>query len=156
MVRLATPADIPAMLALENEARTAAHWSQAQYERIFAEKPAGRWPYDPGVGRLGLVIEDHLGVRGFLIARQIESEFEIENLVVAGSARRRGFGTYLVDEVLVLAHRQGAQAVFLEVRESNQAARALYEKCAFVETGHRKRYYQDPEEAAIRYRLDLT
>jgi ribosomal-protein-alanine N-acetyltransferase len=156
MVRLATPADIPAMLALENVARTAAHWSQAQYERIFAEKPAGRRRHDPGVARLGLVIEDHLGVQGFLIARQVESEFEIENVVVAGSARRRGFGTHLVREVLVLAHRQGAQAVFLEVRESNQAARALYEKCGFVKIGHRKRYYQNPEEAAILYRLDLT
>ena len=56
-------------------------------------------------------------------------------------------------EFLNLARRQGALAVFLEVRESNRAARALYEKWAFVENDRRKRYYSNPEEDAIVYRL---
>ena len=51
--------------------------------------------------------------------------------------------------------RRGAKAVFLEVRESNYAARALYEKWAFVESGRRRRYYQDPNEDAILYRIDF-
>ena len=48
-----------------------------------------------------------------------------------------------------MARGRGAAAVFLEVRESNQAARALYEKWAFLESGRRPRYYKDPEEDAI-------
>lgn len=136
------------MLVLEKDADAAAHWPQAQYEQIFLR--AGHPP------RPALVIEEDAAVRGFLIARQIDDEFEIENIAVASSVRQRGLGTRLVGELLAVASHQGAKAVFLEVRESNRAARALYEKCGFTEIGHRKRYYQSPEEAAALYRLDLT
>ena len=54
-----------------------------------------------------------------------------------------------------MARARGAKAVFLEVRESNQAARALYEKWAFLESGRRRRYYQEPDEDAILYRIDF-
>jgi ribosomal-protein-alanine N-acetyltransferase len=136
------------MMALEKDADAAAHWPQAQYEQIFlrAKHPS----------RLALVIEEDAAVQGFLVARQIDAEFEIENVAVAGSVLRRGLGTRLVGELLAVASHQGAKAVFLEVRESNRGARALYEKCGFTEIGHRKRYYQDPEEAAVLYRLDLA
>ena len=43
----------------------------------------------------------------------------------------------------------GAKVVYLEVRESNKAARALYEKWAFIEAGRRKSYYQEPLEDAL-------
>ena len=68
------------------------------------------------------------------LARRGE-EWEIENIAVAGRARRRGLGTRLLGEFLDLAQSRGAEAVFLEVRESNLAARRLYEKWAFVESG---------------------
>ena len=83
-------------------------------------------------------------------------EWEIENIAIAGPARRRGLGTRLLGELLDLARAQGAESVFLEVRESNHAARALYEKWSFIESGRRKKYYKDPEEDAILYRLVLT
>ena len=82
-----------------------------------------------------------------------DREWEIENIAVAGPARRRGLGTRLLGELLDLARGRGADAVFLEVRESNHAARALYEKWAFLESGRRRGYYKDPEEDAILYRL---
>ena len=135
-------------MALEKDADAAAHWPQARYEQILLR--AGH------SSRLALVIEEDAAVRGFLVARQIDAEWEIENVAVATSVRRRGLGTSLVGELLRLAHSQAAKAVFLEVRESNRAARALYEKCGFTEIGHRKRYYQSPEEAAALYRLDLA
>ena len=78
------------------------------------------------------------------------------NIAVAGPARRRGLGTRLLGEFLDLARARGADAVFLEVRESNRAARALYEKWAFLECGRRRRYYQDPDEDAILYRIGFT
>jgi ribosomal-protein-alanine N-acetyltransferase len=80
-------------------------------------------------------------------------EWEIENIAVAGPARRRGLGTRLLGELLDQARDRGADAVFLEVRESNRAARALYEKWAFLESGRRRGYYKDQEEDAIVYRL---
>ena len=54
------------------------------------------------------------------------------------------------------AQSEGATAIFLEVRESNHAARSLYEKWAFSESGRRPRYYTQPEEDAIVYRLALS
>jgi ribosomal-protein-alanine N-acetyltransferase len=46
--------------------------------------------------------------------------------------------------------------VFLEVRESNRAAIAFYDKHGFAKTGRRVRYYQDPVEAAILMEKKLT
>jgi ribosomal-protein-alanine N-acetyltransferase len=145
-IRPAAAADLPAMMALEKHAVTAAHWSAEQYEALFRAS-------DPG--RVALIMQEESGFRGFVIARVVGDEWEIENIAIAGPARRRGLGTRLLGELLDLARAQSAAAVFLEVRESNQAARALYEKWAFSESGRRRRYYKDPEEDAILYRLDL-
>lgn len=143
-IRPAIAADIPAMMGLEKHSVTAAHWSRQQYDTIFGQRSPRR---------LALLIEEESAVQGFLIASAMDLEWEIENIAVAGSARRRGLGTRLVGEFLDLARTQGAQAVFLEVRESNRAARGLYEKWGFLERGRRPRYYREPEEDAIVYRL---
>jgi [ribosomal protein S18]-alanine N-acetyltransferase len=137
------------MIALEKRASTTAHWSLEQYEALFrASSP----------GRIALIIEEEgqqeeTQVQGFVIARVVGGEWEIENIAIAGPARRRGLGTRLVGELLDLARARGAEAVFLEVRASNRAARTLYEKWSFTESGHRPRYYQNPEEDAILYRI---
>jgi ribosomal-protein-alanine N-acetyltransferase len=141
------------MMALEKHAVTAAHWSLERHEQIFAGAEHGDDGGYQGTTRVALVIEEESGVQGFLVARAVESEWEIENIAISGAARRRGLGTRLVGEFLDYARKQGAEAVFLEVRESNQAARALYEKWAFEESGRRIRYYHEPEEDAILYRL---
>lgn len=146
-IRPAAPADIAAMMAVEKHAVTASHWPVQQYERLFSQT-------DPK--RLVLVIEEEHTVKGFLVARAVEREWEIENVAVAGTARRRGLGTRLLGEFLDLARQGGAEAVFLEVRESNRAARALYEKWAFVEVGRRNGYYHQPDENAVVYRLTFA
>ena len=143
LVRPATSADIAAMMLLETHAVTAAHWSRQEYEQLFAaDRPR----------REALVIERE-GIQGFLVARALDKEWEIENMAVSGPARRHGLGTRLLGEFLDRARVAGAKMVFLEVRESNQAARALYEKWAFVQSGRRKGYYRRPEEDAITYCL---
>ena len=147
LIRPATVADLPAMMALEKRAATAAHWSPEQYEALFRAS-------DPG--RVALILWEESDLLGFVIARVVGEEWEIENIAVGGPARRRGLGTRLLGELLDLARAKDAAAVFLEVRESNLAARALYEKWAFVETGRRKRYYREPEEDAVLYRLDFA
>ena len=136
-VRVATPADLPALLALESSAVSAAHWSEAEYHRLLAE-----------AGRAVLLIEED-AVQGFIVGRDLGPEWEIENIVIAGSEQRHGLGSRLVEELLSLARRRGAQAVFLEVRESNRAARALYSRMGFTESGRRKSYYRNPEEDAL-------
>ena len=146
-IRHARHADIPSLIALEAHAVTAAHWSRDRYEAVFLEASPKR---------TALVIEAEAGLEGFVVGRAVGEEWEIENIAVAGPARRRGHGTRLLGEFIEQARGQGAQTVFLEVRESNLAARRLYEKWAFEETGRRKKYYCDPDEDAITYQLALT
>jgi ribosomal-protein-alanine N-acetyltransferase len=146
-IRPGTSADLPAMMTLEKHAVTVARWSQEQYETLFrASSPP----------RVALIIEEDAQVQGFLIARVVEKEWEIENIAITGPARRRGLGTRLLGELLDLARARGAEAVFLEVRESNRAAQALYEKCLFLESGRRRSYYKGPEEDAILYRFSFA
>jgi [ribosomal protein S18]-alanine N-acetyltransferase len=145
-IRLATPADIPAMMRLTDDS-TAAHWSADHYQQVFA-------PRSPR--RMALVIEEEEQLQGFLVAHSIADEWEIENIAIEVNARRRGRGTQLLREFLTRARAEGAAAVFLEVRVSNQAARSLYEKSSFVESGRRPHYYSQPEEDAIVYRLPLS
>jgi [ribosomal protein S18]-alanine N-acetyltransferase len=147
-IRRATPEDIPALISLERRAATAAHWTAEQYEAAFANGAPS--------SRLFLVLEKESAVQGFIVGRAIGEEWEIENIAVAEPIRSRGLGTRLLGEILDLARGRGAQAVFLEVRESNLAARRLYEKWAFIENGRRGHYYRNPEEDAILYRLDFA
>jgi len=169
-MRPATRADIPAMVALAKSSATAPQWSAAQYEQMLAlpkqeecpgaagGTPTSRSRHERGPGRftrVAMVIEEGSVLQGFAVAREIDHEWELENIAVASSARRRGLGTHLLGEFLDFARRQGAKSVYLEVRESNRAARSLYVKCAFIESGHRKSYYSDPVQDAVLYRLDF-
>jgi len=146
-VRPATPADIPAMMKLVNHSATAARWSRAHYDQVFGTDAPRR---------IALIVEESVGIQGFLVAHEVAAEWEIENLAIAGAARRRGLGTRLLGAFLDDARAQGATAVFLEVRESNRAARSLYENWAFVESGRRPAYYTEPQEDAIVYRLSFA
>jgi ribosomal-protein-alanine N-acetyltransferase len=131
------------MIAIEKESPSAAHWSLEQYARMFTTDSH----------RFCLVIEDQSHLQGFLVARFLGNECELENIVVVLSDRRRGVGTALMTGLLKEAASRKAEAIFLEVRESNSAARRLYAKCGFVERGRRKSYYSDPREDAILYTL---
>ena len=149
-IRPATPADIPAMMRLVNHSSTAAHWSREQYELVFAQEAPRRAAW---------IIEDkqrgaHL--QGCLVAHEIAGEWEIENIVVEESVRRQRLGTRLLLELQEVARAERAQAIFLEVRESNHAARAFYEHRGFQQSGRRGRYYSQPDEDAITYRLSLA
>jgi [ribosomal protein S18]-alanine N-acetyltransferase len=140
-IRPGAPADLDRLLEIAGHSATAARWSRQEYAKLFAPQPERH--------RVLLVVEEDGRVAGFIVAHAVEREWEIENIAVSGPARRRGLGSHLLGEFLDLVRDQGGQAVFLEVRESNLAARKLYEKWAFSETGRRKGYYQDPPEDAL-------
>jgi len=132
-------------MRLENSSETAAHWSEQQYESLLAG--------DSAISRLALVAErqEDATIFGFLIAQYIGPEWELENIVVAPEIRGKGVGTCLLNDLFVRAKQVNSNEVFLEVRESNKAARALYQKLGFEETGRRKSYYNNPLEDAILY-----
>ncbi|HKV65001.1 MAG TPA: GNAT family N-acetyltransferase, partial [Rhodanobacteraceae bacterium] len=63
------------------------------------------------------------------------------NVCVAPLHQGRGHGAYLLKRVLDLARWHHAERVFLEVRPSNELARAMYERAGFNEIGRRPGYY---------------
>jgi ribosomal-protein-alanine acetyltransferase len=132
--------DIDAVMAIQQHSVTASPWTHAHY-LVITKRQNDR--------RHALVIEEDGAVGGFVVGTKIGDEWEIENLAIKPDARRRGLGSHLVGEFINLAKVIGAKAIFLEVRESNHAARALYDKWAFTEEGRRKSYYKDPEEDAL-------
>jgi ribosomal-protein-alanine acetyltransferase len=107
-------------------------------------------------GVLALVSEDDRTVTGFLIGREVAGEAEILNLAVLVAKRRRGEGGALLKAAMDELRARHVSRVFLEVRESNEAATAFYEKQGFSKTGRRAGYYRDPDEAAIRMERRLT
>ncbi len=108
-IRSAVLDDLPVLLAIEQEAKTAAHWRREQYARLVESE-------------IVLVAEDGGNISGFVCAKDVAGDWEIENMVVAKQGRRRGIGNGLLRELLHRSRSDGSVAVWLEVRESNQAA----------------------------------
>lgn len=93
------------------------------------------------MGGFALMAEMEAGPIGFILGRAIGGEAEILTLVVAPDQRRAGVGEALVEALVREAETRGAEAVYLEVAEDNQPARALYWKCGFEPAGLRRGYY---------------
>lgn len=115
--------------ALQAASTEAAHWDPADYLQY-------RFQVSVSEGR----------IVGFLVVRTlVEGEAELLNLVVAADFRRQGVARRLLEPLLSTP----AITVFLEVRESNAAARKLYKSMGFQEVNVRQEYYDSPLEAAI-------
>ena len=94
-------------------------------------------------------LDDEGRVLGYVGMMYILDEGYISNVAVAPEARRQGIGRDLIKELMARAAALDLAFVTLEVRCSNAAAIALYEKQGFVPVGKRKNYYDFPREDAI-------
>lgn len=94
---------------------------------------------------------------GYAIQNHVAGENHLLNLCIESECQRQGFGKMLLDHIVRLARRQACFCIFLEVRPSNKAAVALYQKNNFKIVSERPNYYQLDEgrESAIVMRLDL-
>ncbi|PBB96506.1 ribosomal protein S18-alanine N-acetyltransferase [Mesorhizobium sp. WSM3862] len=95
---------------------------------------------------------------GFVLARLAAGEGEILTVAVARAHRRQGLGWQLIDAVLRELHAQRAEALFLEVDETNTPAIALYRRLGFRQVGQRLNYYRSTEHGptgALVMRRDL-
>jgi ribosomal-protein-alanine N-acetyltransferase len=86
---------------------------------------------------------------GYTVSVYVADEGELANIAVAADNRGKGVGGALLSNAVSEGWRRGARQIFLEVRESNQVARRLYERAGFRETMRRPRYYSGPVEDAI-------
>ena len=153
-VRMATRADVMAMVEIERGSPTAANWSHQHYQSLFSTEASG------SSGYFVVVVENEsagscVPIMAYLAAHYVNEEWELQYVAVAPEFQRRGVGAYALAEFIDHARRSGGARIFLEVRQSNQAARALYRKLGFEETGLRKSYYSNPLEDAIICRLTL-
>lgn len=78
---------------------------------------------------------------GYAVMMFGPGEAHLLNLSIAAHVQRRGYGEFLLRQLLRAARDRGAARMFLEVRPSNAAARALYAKHGFAEIGRRRGYY---------------
>ena len=76
-------------------------------------------------------------------------EIHLLNIAVDPAWRRKGLATALIEKMKRFALSQDVKKIYLEVRPSNAAARRLYKRAGFAETGIRRRYYTDTGEDAI-------
>lgn len=93
---------------------------------------------------------------GYVIALVLLEEAEIADLAVSAEARRRGVGGLLLDRVTEELAERRVRSVYLEVRASNVAARALYESRSFRQVGLRRGYYSHPVEDALLLKRDIA
>lgn len=95
-------------------------------------------------------------IAGFLVSRVVADELHVNNVAVRPEYQRRGIGARLLIESFARAVKHGAHNAFLEVRASNYAAQALYQRCGFEAVGRRMDYYRNPREDALLMTLVLA
>jgi [ribosomal protein S18]-alanine N-acetyltransferase len=94
-------------------------------------------------------------VRGYVVSWFAADQGEIANLAVAPEGWGSGIGRALLNAAVSEARLRGVETVFLEVRDSNQRARRLYQSSGFEEVTRRREYYRRPVEDAIVLRRTL-
>jgi ribosomal protein S18 acetylase RimI-like enzyme len=144
LIRALSPDDldrVPALAAASDGPR----WTRSDYEGILLADPSGP------LHRCGLVALSDDYLAGFALTSWLrhESSAELEGVFVDRAYRRQGIGSALVAACMAWAAHTGASTVRLEVRASNAAARALYQRYGFSTTGLRPAYYSVPVEDAL-------
>ncbi len=103
---------------------------------------------DPSVFALALRVQRPLGARplaGFVLVRFAADEAEILTIAVHSRYRRRGYGRFLMDDVIRRLYRERIASLFLEVDRANHAAVRLYRSLGFEAVGERRNYYAAPD-----------
>jgi ribosomal-protein-alanine N-acetyltransferase len=144
MVERYSTEDREAVFAICQASPEAAQWARENYERAVE------------AGQLVLVGRIAEKVAGFVVARIAAGELEVLNMAIDATARRRGLGSALLQAIEAEGRAQRAGAMHLEVRESNQGARAFYERHGFRKSGMRAGYYREPLENAVLLEKKLT
>jgi ribosomal-protein-alanine N-acetyltransferase len=140
----ATREDVPAIVEIERAA-----FSDPWSAQSFGEA------LDHSAVYFAVARRDGVDVLGYVVAWFVADEGEIANIAVSPAGWGTGIGQALLDAALDEAERRRIGAVFLEVRDSNERARKLYQSRGFEEVGRRRGYYRRPVEDAIVLRRAL-
>ncbi len=133
-IRRATPADLDALVALEQASFTTDHLSRRQYRAHLRSTRAIVLAAVEGGALLGKVVA---------FVRSATDIARLYSIAVAGAARGRGLGATLLGAAEAAARRAGARRMRLEVRHDNVAAIRLYESRGYRRIGARDHFYED-------------
>lgn len=137
MIRNVDATDLERVRTLLASVPEAASWSADEFRIALQGDLSARVAEEEGI------------VCGLVVFRTMADEAEILNLAVASARRRRGFGSRLMEDALAACKTAGVKRIFLEVRESNDAARKFYLRMGLTEVGRRRDYYSHPIEDAL-------
>jgi len=137
-VRIPRRADLSEVVAMENRS-FADPWAMEALEQELVSDGL----------RLPLVAEAEGKIVGYLMAWKIVDQLHVLNIAADPDCRRRGVGTALLRAAAGQATEMGLVEITLEVRDSNNEARAFYQGHGFVVTGLRRGYYVDNGEDAV-------
>ena len=133
--------DAPTLAALHSAALREA-WSEESFREMLALEGVQGWR-----------LEESEAFAACILMRRTLDEAEILTLATHPDHRRRGYATRLLKHALATLAEEGCIRAYLELRKSNDAARALYEAHGFSATGQRPRYYPDGEDALVMRKL---
>jgi len=100
-------------------------------------------------------LKDRQTLAGYICFWLFGGEIHVMNIAVHPDKRGEGFGSHLLQKAISVGISKKIEKIWLEVRPSNYAARALYRKAGFLEIARRPRYYTDSNEDAIVMALHL-
>ena len=135
-IRRLTYSDLPHVIAIERRAFPTP-WSLSMFV-LELSKPSG----------ICLAATENGRLVGYLVCSRYDTVWHLMNVAVDPARRREGIASILIAHLFDTADRPHEQYT-LEVRESNDAAIALYERFGFRGAGHRRAYYHDNREDAL-------
>jgi len=134
-------ADLDAILTIE-QASFSVPWQREHFEHEMAAPHS--FPF---------VAESSGSIVGYVCLMSLFEEAQILDIAVAPQQRGRGIAQLLMDHAVAVAREKQAEVLALEVRSTNSSAIALYERCGFVRTGVRSKYYEGVDDAVL---MELT
>ena len=142
-VRAMRLADLDEVMLIERRSFSAP-WEESTFRGLMRRPSAAL-----------LVAENDDELTGYSVMWFAADEGELGDIAVVPERRGEGIGRMLLRESISVAASRGTRSLYLEVRESNDVARRLYEKVGFSVVGVRKQYYTEPVEDAIVMKLDV-
>ena len=127
-----TAAHLDALMAIENAAY-AFPWTRGNFIDSIAAGYSGR-----------VLLDARGAMLGYFVAMAGVDEMHLLNITVAPAVQSRGHARLMIDALIAQCRERAARSLWLEVRQSNARARAIYARLCFVQQGVRKGYYPAP------------
>jgi ribosomal-protein-alanine N-acetyltransferase len=120
-------------------------WADSTHRQVMTESPQAIML----VARPTNMTRSERRLLGFLCSRVVADEWHVYNIATHPEHRRQGIASSLMRQGMARAQALGAVTGFLEVRTSNQPARALYERLGFIAVSRRRAFYHQPTEDGL-------